>query len=72
MGRRARATVLAAGVTTDRRGALVARDSVLGQPQARSAREAIFRPASAPGSPRGGSMGVGATMRDTQADVPSA
>lgn len=44
MGRRARATVLAARVTTDRRGALVARDSVLGQPRAWSAREAIFRP----------------------------
>lgn len=50
MGRRALATVLAARVTTDRRGALVARDSDLGQPRARSAREAIFRPAQPQGA----------------------
>lgn len=59
MGRRARATVLAARVTTDRRGALVARDSVLGQPRARSAREAIFRPTHPQGAPGGARWGWG-------------
>lgn len=57
MGRRARATVLAARVTTDRRGALVARDSVLGQPRARSAREAIFRPTDPQGALGGARWG---------------
>lgn len=59
MGRRARATVLAARVTTDRRGALVARDSVLGQPRARSAREAIFRPTPPQGALGGARWGWG-------------
>lgn len=68
----ARDGVLAARVTTDSRGALVARDSILGQPRAGSAREAIFRPAPPQGALEGARWEVGATMRDTQADVPSA
>lgn len=63
-GRARRATL--SSVTTDRRGALVAEGSLLGQPRAGSAREAIVRP------PRDARGRVGATVRDTQADVPSA
>ena len=56
--------------TTDRRGTVVADDSILGQPRAVGAREAIFRPH--PNRCPVGRGWVGATMRDTQADVPSA
>ena len=54
----------------DRRDDDVVEDSNLGQPLAVSAREANFRPRSNRGSRAHGWMG--ATMRDTQADVPSA
>ncbi|KAK8670489.1 hypothetical protein V6N13_037107 [Hibiscus sabdariffa] len=56
--------------TTDRRGIVVAEDSILGQPRAVSAREAILRP-QLNRCPVGKGW-MGATMRDTQADVPSA
>lgn len=49
--------------------ASVAEDSNFGQPRAGSAREAILRPHHQ--VPYGVGWG-GATMRDTQADVPSA
>lgn len=51
--------MLAATVTTDRRGALVARDSVFGQPRARSTREAIIRPTQPQGSLGGARWGWG-------------
>ncbi|MGG6681953.1 UNVERIFIED_CONTAM: hypothetical protein KWF28_19030, partial [Acinetobacter baumannii] len=72
LDRRTRTTPneVACSITTDRRDDDVVEDSNLGQPLAVSAREANFRPRSNRGSRAHGWMG--ATMRDTQADVPSA
>lgn len=61
---------VAYSITTDGRDDDVVEDSNLGQPLAVSAREANFRPRSDRGPRAQGWMG--ATMRDTQADVPSA
>lgn len=61
---------VAYSITTDRRDDYAVEDSNLGQPLAMSAREANFRPRSNRVPRDRGWMG--ATMRDTQADVPSA
>ena len=65
-GRRGTRTTVSEGLSTTARRGDRRRDSILGQPRAR----ARGRPTSAPSPPAWG--GLGATMRDTQADVPSA
>src|SRR5262249_9754677 len=65
-GRRGTRTTVSEGLSTTARRGGRRRDSILGQPRA----GARGRPVSAPAPPLGG--GLGATMRDTQADVPSA